>query len=180
MSGWTTPRTWVDDEIVDAATLNIHIRDNLNALKNPPSGQVVRDNGTAYSTTSTSFVPVDNTNVKVTLTTNGGDVMVGFTGTASADSTTARQMSFDVDVDGNGGWANAQGYAGGIMTTAIQSTVAQGVSFGPILIQNLPAGVHTFTLLWRMNGGTGYLHSDTNDADYRNEQPLIFWAREVS
>jgi len=177
---YTTPKTWAVNEKLTASDMNVYVRDNMAALKNPPSQQVVRDNGTMYSTTSTTFVAVDATNVKVTLTTAGGDVMVGFTGTAAADSTTARQMSFDVDVDGNGGWANAQGYAGGIMTTAILSTIAQGVSFGPILIQNLPAGVHTFTLLWRMNGGTGYLHSDTNDADYRNEQPLIFWAREVS
>ncbi len=29
---WTTPRTWVTDEVPTAATLNTHIRDNLNAL----------------------------------------------------------------------------------------------------------------------------------------------------
>jgi len=177
---FTDPKTWEYGELVTAELLNEQLRDNMLALKNPPTGQVVRDNGGFYSTTSTSFVAVDSTNVKVTLTTSGGDVMVGFVGTAHADATSSRFMSFDVDVDGNGGWASSQGYASGIATTSIQSTTAWGVSFGPILIQSLAPGTHTFTLLWRVSAGTGYLHSDTSDASPQNEQPLIFWAREVS
>ena len=30
---WTTPRTWVDAEVVSAALLNTHVRDNLNFLR---------------------------------------------------------------------------------------------------------------------------------------------------
>ncbi len=90
---------WQVDELVTADLLNTHLRDNLNALKSPPSQQAVRDNEAAYSTTSTSFVVVDGTNLKITLTTTGGDVLVRFTGTAHADSTSGRQMSFDVQVD---------------------------------------------------------------------------------
>lgn len=30
---WTTPRTWTNGEVVDAAMLNTHVRDNLNYLK---------------------------------------------------------------------------------------------------------------------------------------------------
>ena len=30
--GWTSPRTWVASEVVTAALLNQHVRDNLNAL----------------------------------------------------------------------------------------------------------------------------------------------------
>ena len=26
---WTTPRTWVDEELIDATIMNTHIRDNL-------------------------------------------------------------------------------------------------------------------------------------------------------
>jgi hypothetical protein len=29
---WTTPRTWVTDELVTAAIMNTHVRDNLNSL----------------------------------------------------------------------------------------------------------------------------------------------------
>lgn len=30
--GWTTPRTWVASEIVTAAVMNAHVRDNFNAI----------------------------------------------------------------------------------------------------------------------------------------------------
>lgn len=32
---WTTPRTWSTGELVTAAVLNTHVRDNLNAIGNP-------------------------------------------------------------------------------------------------------------------------------------------------
>jgi len=31
--GWTAPRTWVTGEVVTAAIMNTHVRDNLNALE---------------------------------------------------------------------------------------------------------------------------------------------------
>jgi hypothetical protein len=33
MTAWTTPRTWVADEVPDESTFNTHVRDNLNYLK---------------------------------------------------------------------------------------------------------------------------------------------------
>jgi hypothetical protein len=32
MAGWTSPRTWVANEVVTAAEMNAHVRDNLNAI----------------------------------------------------------------------------------------------------------------------------------------------------
>lgn len=32
MAGWTSPRTWVASEVVTAALMNTHVRDNLNAI----------------------------------------------------------------------------------------------------------------------------------------------------
>lgn len=32
MAGWTSPRTWVTSEIVTAAEMNAHVRDNFNAI----------------------------------------------------------------------------------------------------------------------------------------------------
>ena len=177
--GWTTPRTWIAGDRISALLLNEQLRDNLVALKAPPSQAIIRNNDVSYSTTSTAFVPVDSTNLSLSLTTNGGDVMVGMMGVIAADSTTSRHMSFDVRVDGSGGWLVDQGYGGGI-TTAVQSTIAQLVNIGPLIISGLAAGNHTFTLLWRMNAGTGYLRSDQNDSDYRYNVPVIFWAREIS
>lgn len=36
---WTAPRTWVTDELVDASTLNTHLRDNLISVL--PTGTIV-------------------------------------------------------------------------------------------------------------------------------------------
>lgn len=33
---WTTPRDWTDNEVVSAALLNTHVRDNLDYLKSDP------------------------------------------------------------------------------------------------------------------------------------------------
>ncbi|MEL6406094.1 MAG: hypothetical protein AAFR81_17115 [Chloroflexota bacterium] len=79
---WTTPKTWSNEPLV-AGDLNTHLRDNMEALKDPPSEQVVLDEASNYSTSSTVFVDVDNTVLSLTLETNGGDVMVHFHATVS-------------------------------------------------------------------------------------------------
>lgn len=53
---WTTPRTWVVGEIVTAALLNTHLRDNLNAI-----GQHVKiRKGTKEDVTSNATVQGDD------------------------------------------------------------------------------------------------------------------------
>lgn len=70
---WTTPRTWVEGEIVTAALMNEVIRDNLDWLKGRPYIQANDLDGTVYSTTSSTF---QDTGLSATLTTTGGRVMV--------------------------------------------------------------------------------------------------------
>lgn len=178
MAEWTTPKTWDVDELVTAALLNVHLRDNLLALKQPPQGEVKRDNGGFYSTTSTSFVAIDNTNLKKTVTTAGGKVKVFFQGTIHADSATSRRVYLDVQVDGSGGVGQDAGFAGGLVVTAVQSTVGQTVVVGPVILDGLAAGAHTFALMWKTNAGTMYLHADTSDVADENEVPAIFWVEE--
>jgi len=160
---WTTPRTWVTGELITATLMNAHIRDNLSALKDPPTDEAVRTGVADYTTTSTSFVDVDATNLALTITTAGGDVMVGMTGTLT--NTDATYMTFfDVDVDGT-----REGGVNGI-------THGHGTSPKPVgfvwMVRGLSAGTHTFKLQWRVNGGTGYL--------YAHDSTIQFWAREVS
>ena len=83
---WTTPKTWQVDELVTATIMNTHIRDNLNALKTPPSADYDCNEAANYATTSTTFVNVDATNLALTITTNGGDVLVHFHGTLQNSS----------------------------------------------------------------------------------------------
>jgi hypothetical protein len=54
---WTSPATWVTNQLVTANDLNTQVRDNLNALKNP-AGSIVTLTS-PISTSSTSFVEVD-------------------------------------------------------------------------------------------------------------------------
>jgi hypothetical protein len=47
---WTTPRTWVDDEVVTAALLNTHIRDNVSFLAEPLGAKVFMTERTQVAT----------------------------------------------------------------------------------------------------------------------------------
>ena len=36
---WTTPKTWATNEVVTAANMNTHLRDNMAFLGSPPSSR---------------------------------------------------------------------------------------------------------------------------------------------
>jgi hypothetical protein len=173
---WVTPRTWVPEELVTANLLNTHLRDNLNALKNPPSARYEPNEGSDYTTTSTSFVDVDATNLALTITTAGGDVMVGFHGLVAPDNVGAARVLFDVAVDGTRTAGN-DGITGTTQEGSEGGARPKNVSFVR-LISGLAAGSHTFKLQWRTNTGTATLYAGagTSNADVHPQ----FWAREVS
>jgi hypothetical protein len=97
---WTTPRTWVASEIVNDATLNTHVRDNLNAIVNPPYVHVrAASTTTTIGTTiagvqwDTEVADTDNmysagTNTRVTINTAGLYLVQGGYGVAGAASST--------------------------------------------------------------------------------------------
>src|SRR5689334_4136609 len=72
---WTTPRTWVNNEPLTASDMNAHIRDNLNALKSPATDHYEANESSNYTTTSTTFVSIDATNLSLDITTMGGDIL---------------------------------------------------------------------------------------------------------
>jgi len=82
---WTTPRTWTDEELVTANFMNTEIRDNLNYLFQRPVSVVGHTGGGTYSTTSSTFVDIDATNLKVSLTPQTGRLMLMFSGYLYAD-----------------------------------------------------------------------------------------------
>jgi hypothetical protein len=145
--------------------------DNLRALKNPPSAHYEPNESADYTTTSTSWTNVD-TSGKLTLsiTTTGGDVMLGFSGvvTKSTDGT----VFFDVQVDGAGYVAGDDGLA------ALWNSSGRGtVSF--VRLVPLAAGAHTFTLRWKITGtgaATMYAGAGTANLDFHPQ----FWVRELS
>lgn len=87
---WTTPRTWVSGETVTDTLLNAHVRDNLNAIVNPPYVHVrAATNTTTFGTSSVSPIIWDTevadtdslynpaANTKVTINTAGLYLVTG-------------------------------------------------------------------------------------------------------
>jgi hypothetical protein len=170
---WTTPHTWEDNELVTADLLNTHLRDSLNALKAPPTDHHECDEASDYTTTSTSFVDVDGTNLALTITTTGGDVLVHFH--ASMMHSNAGRIYFDVAVDGNR-IAGDDGILGGVASNSAGAPVTW-MTFTR-LITGLSVGEHTFKLQWKTSGSTAKLFAGagTSNGDVHPQ----FWAREVS
>lgn len=171
---YTTPKTW-SSELVTVTDMNTYIRDNMLALKDPPSDNYESDEGADYTTTSTGWAQVD-ADWALTITTTGGDVMLGFV--CSADNNTAgEQLYFNVYVS-----SLATRVVGddGICTFEMPTSTTsrpQVVSF-MFLLTGLSAGSHTFTLQWKVSGGTGKIYAGAGTSGY-DVHPQ-FWAREVS
>jgi hypothetical protein len=172
---WTTPRTWADNDLVDAADLNEQLRDNLEWVKAvvDNSGSYECDEASDYTTSSTSFVPVDNTNLTLTITTNGGDVLIGFYGAVKGTANNQR-IYFDIELDSTSYLIGDDGAFSPLVITGYIGPFP--VSFVH-LARDLEAGEHTFELHWKTNGGTATLYAGagTNLCDFHPQ----FWVQEV-
>jgi len=137
---WTTPRTWVAGEVPTAAIMNAHVRDNLNALKDPPQAVAENYNAT-LSTTSTSFANI--TGAEVTITTTGGRAMIGFQISQTASGGTSSDFTcYEITIDGTA----VSGHANGVLITYMGAPL----SFVH-LTAALSAGAHTIRVQWRVN-----------------------------
>ena len=78
---WTTPKTW-SSEPLTSIDLNTYMRDNQNHLKDRLDSSAAKFVSGARNirTTSTVFVDVDAEKLALELTTHGGEVLLGFTG----------------------------------------------------------------------------------------------------
>lgn len=169
---WTAPRTWETNDLVSANDLNQELRDNLEYLKSPVTALYNVNEASNYSTTSTSFVDVDGTDLALTIVTTGGDVMVGFCA-SFINSTADARTYFDIAVDGT----RKAGDDGLAMGEAESANAMESVGF-VYLIRGLSAGSHTFKLQWKVSAGTSTLYAGagTSTADIHPQ----FWVREVS
>ncbi len=166
---WITPKDWAVDEQLTASKLNTHLRDNLNALKAPPSDNYECNEGSDYSTNGTSFADVDGTNLSLTITTTGGDVMVGFHGTFQAATQGTFYLDVYVDSADDGG-------DDGYLVQTIAANTPNSVSFVR-LITGLSAAAHTFKLRWKTNGVSVTLFAGAGTSN-RDVHPQ-FWVREI-
>jgi hypothetical protein len=162
------------NELVTADLLNAHLRDNLNALKSPPTTTYELDQGSNYTTTSGSFTDVDGAGSELTLsvTISGTEVMVGFFGVVTADAG-PKNVHFNVAVDGTNVAADD-----GIIGAQIQAaSEKETVGFVRIL-KGLTPGARSFALRWKTNGATATLFAGAGSAQ-ADHHPQ-FWVREVS
>jgi hypothetical protein len=167
---WSAPRSWSTGELVTAALLNAHLRDNLDFLKTPPTALYILNESSDYTTTSTSFANVDGTKLSLTITTAGGDVLIGFCGSILQSSAS---LFFDVEIDGS----RTGGDDGLGVFTPTSSAQRFNTTFFK-LVQGLAPGSHTFKLQWKVNGGTATLFAGagTSNGDIHPQ----FFVREVS
>ena len=167
---WTTPKTWTSEPLT-SIDLNAQLRDNQNYLKDRMDNS---DSFTAsgpgnYTTTSTAFVDVDATNLSLTLSTHGGDVLLGFTAAVYSQSNGAK-VFFNVSVD------SVDYFAGNGITQLTILNSGEVHRHRPlclvVLIPGLSAGSHTFTLRWKTS------NYNTAVIETVNLHPQ-FWVQEI-
>ncbi len=141
---WTVPKSWSNEPLV-AGDMNTHLRDNLEALKDPPQGGTDIDNSSDYSTNSTSFVDVDGDDFSTEISTHGGDVLVTLCVTLVGNSNYAY---FDIEVDGA-----RVGDDDGILRKHLSGTAPDTIMLY-YWVKGLSDALHTFTLQWKSSSGT--------------------------
>lgn len=146
---WITPKTWATGELVTAADLNTHVRDNLDTLKNPPGGIVTLSSN--ITTNSGSFVDV--TGASVTLTPGGGDVFVSFAGTYVRVGNYDGEVMFDVAIV-DGGSTTRVGGTEGIVRDQLNTEPRHIAFVWWIPKAQLTAGAKTIKLQWKVGGGS--------------------------
>lgn len=170
---YTIPKTWAVDELLGATDMNTYVRDNVAALKNPPSFLTAFASGAlVLSTTATTFTAISSA-LSASLGTYGGDIMV-FIQLQLAGDTDTRRISLDWLVNGTalyGAYAFGAGRARPGATTA---TTGNTTVFGPLLVTGLASGTHVFQPVWKTDAGTAFTWATTGAA------PIIMWVREVS
>lgn len=173
---WTTPRTWVHGEFDTIAYLNEQIRDNMNALKSPPSDNYEANEASDYTTNSAVFVDIDATNLAMAITPSQDDatIIVGFHGSFIHD--TPDLISIDIDIDGSR-------VAGDDGIVCIRPSAAGANGQKPVefmrLITGLSSAAHTIKLQWKTVSGNATLYAGAGTAG-GGDVHLQFWAREIS
>lgn len=169
---YTAPTTRSTSDLITASIWNTDLVDNITYLNARPNDLYTLNQVSDYTTTSTSFVDIDGTNLSLSIATNGGDVVVGFMGSA-ANANSGAGVYFNIDIDNGTAFAADDGM---FLFTAPGASFAVNVSFS-VIITGLSAGVHTFDLQWKVSSGTGkiWAGAGTSTLDLHPR----FWVKEI-
>lgn len=173
---YIAPSTRITGEIITAAIWNQDIVANITAMKAPPTELITLDNSVDYTTSSIVFADIHSTDLSVDITTEGGDLMIGFSGTFMTSGAGTGHIYLDFTLDG----VREGGDDGIIGVTGPGSTYNLHLSFGPYLVQGLDPDTYRIRPQWKVSAGvaTGTLFAGagTSTRDFIPQ----FWVREVS
>jgi len=155
---WTEPAEWEVGDVLTDERLNEEIRDNLLALKDPPNALYTLAGN--YTTTSTTFVDVDGTNLALTVTPAGTKVIIILNLVLEHDTSLAI-TTFDILKTG----VSISPGALGIGSVRHQNTTnpSKLIPFTRVLtVTGLTANTSvTFKLQWKTSGGTATIMGAT-------------------
>ena len=171
MANWTTPKTFAEDEVLTYLDVNTYLSDNTEFLFDRPSDEYVVDGGTDYTTTSTTFVDVDATNLKLEITSGGSHLLVHGHIILSNVSVSA-YVYLDIEVNG----VRQGGQAGIVGMRSVSANDRTTVTFSRLL--DLPADDYEIKLQWRVSAGTAKMYNGDAAAanlDFEGQ----FWVHEI-
>ena len=139
---WTTPRTWVTGELVTAALMNTHLKDNLNAIV--PVGP---DGWTSYTPTLTQSATVTKTVTYAKYMKVGRLVTVNLQLACTSSGTAANAVVVGLPLA-------AAATASGVWGTGVVFDASANLNYGGIAA---PQSTTTFALLPTSADSNNYL-----------------------
>lgn len=149
---WTPP-SFKARGAAKAADINSWVRDNLDWLHHPDSGDYFfKHDGTGanYTLASAGGQELDASKFRLTLTTYGGLILAGGC-FAISGSVAACATRMDIAVLDSGIFLGQNMFS----NTSIEVSGTSIRSVGILRPFVLPAGTYTFTVVWGVGGGTG-------------------------
>lgn len=166
---WTAPRTWVTSEVVSAAIMNTHVRDNL--LETAPAKATAASQlfvataagaiasrsfsqdfeNVAETTASTSYGSLATVGPQIALTT-GSNALI-FMSARMSNDTAGAECYMDFAISGASS-RSALDHTGICITSNAANDIYR-VGTTHLVTSGLTAGSNTFTAQYRVSAGTG-------------------------
>ena len=159
-----------NQELITKTILDTYLSAELNALKTPAGWFGSLDETVAeFTTSSTSFGAVSASFLTATITTGGGDVLVGFTGTCRASGNLVAY--FDILLDGV-----QVGGEDGLVAQNVATSTENNISLvARIGAGALSAGSHSFALAYKTSANTLTLRAGFSASQVHS----IYWGVEL-
>jgi hypothetical protein len=158
---WTDPATWEVGQLITADDLNEQIRDELLWLLNRPSAIQLVNEASNYTTTSTSFVDVDSTDLSKTVNIKSGIARVTFICTIGNNiAASVARVYLDIAVDGA-----RIGGDDGLVFAGFKGANAEDKPFCiDVVATGLSVGDHTFKVQWKTQSDTATMYAGAGTA----------------